>query len=188
MNLSTEPLNIDLSQQEPIPADGVAAALKLMHSGKLHRYGETDGSTSAASRLEAAFAAELGVRYCVALNSCGMPWAWISEDTGFSVQNLPTRYGPLDFLIRAYGVSTIRVEIGKSISLPPGGLTLAPPLPQGARIVSVAAHQGGNAPLDDEGTSVVITSLPWVADLHLGVVSTQTGPAVSRGINSALQL
>lgn len=71
MNLSTEPLNIDLSQQEPIPADGVAAALKLMHSGKLHRYGETDGSTSAASRLEAAFAAELGVRYCVALNSCG---------------------------------------------------------------------------------------------------------------------
>jgi hypothetical protein len=118
----------------------------------------------------------------------GMPWAWISEDTGFSVQNLPTRYGPLDFLIRAYGVSTIRVEIGKSISLPPGGLTLTPPLPQGTRIVSVAAHQGGNAPLDDEGTSIVITGLPWVADLHLGVASTQTCPTISRGINAALQL
>ena len=71
MAVTTEPLHIDLSQQEPIPPDGVAAALVLMHSGKLHRYGETDGSTSAASRLEAAFAAELGVRYCVALNSCG---------------------------------------------------------------------------------------------------------------------
>lgn len=47
-----------------------AAALALMHNGKLHRYGETDGTTSAASRLEAAFAAELGVAYCVALNSC----------------------------------------------------------------------------------------------------------------------
>jgi len=64
-------VHLDLSRQEPIPADGVAAALELMHSGKLHRYGETDGTTSAASRLEAAFAAELGVRYCVALNSCG---------------------------------------------------------------------------------------------------------------------
>ena len=71
MAKTAEPLHIDLSQQEPIPADGVAAALDLMHSGKLHRYGETDGSTSAASRLEVAFAAELGVRYCVALNSCG---------------------------------------------------------------------------------------------------------------------
>ena len=71
MAMSAEPLHIDLSQQEPIPADGVAAALALMHSGKLHRYGETDGSTSAASQLEVAFAAELGVRYCVALNSCG---------------------------------------------------------------------------------------------------------------------
>mgnify|MGYP003406574655 CR=1 FL=1 len=68
---SAEPLHIDLSQQEPIPADGVAAALALMHSGKLHRYGETDGSTSAASRLEVEFAAALGVRYCVAMNSCG---------------------------------------------------------------------------------------------------------------------
>ena len=71
MASTTEPLHIDLSQQEPIPPEGVASAMALMQSGKLHRYGETDGSTSPASRLEAAFAAELGVRYCVALNSCG---------------------------------------------------------------------------------------------------------------------
>ncbi len=71
MAVRAEQLQIDLCRQEPIPADGVAAALALMHSGKLHRYGETDGSASAASQLEVAFAAELGVRYCVALNSCG---------------------------------------------------------------------------------------------------------------------
>lgn len=64
-------LQLDLSWQEPIPAEAVQAALALMQSGKLHRYGETDGSPSAVSRLEAAFAAELGVRYCVAMNSCG---------------------------------------------------------------------------------------------------------------------
>jgi len=61
----------DLSRQEPIPVAGVDAALALLHSGKLHRYGETDGQPTAASRLEAAFAAELGARYCVAVNSCG---------------------------------------------------------------------------------------------------------------------
>jgi hypothetical protein len=101
----------------------------------------------------------------------GMPWAWISDSEGFSVQNLPTRYGALDFRIRAHKETSIWVEIGASISLPPGGLTLAPPLPQGARILSVDSHQGGHAPLDDEGMTVAITSLPWVADLHLGVKS-----------------
>ena len=64
-------LRLDLSQQEPIPPEGVAAALALMQSGKLHRYGETDGKLSPVSALEAAFAAELGLPYCVALNSCG---------------------------------------------------------------------------------------------------------------------
>ena len=71
MSASTIPLQIDLSRQEPIPSAGVDAALALMHSGKLHRYGETDGTTSAVALLEAAFAKELGVPYCAALNSCG---------------------------------------------------------------------------------------------------------------------
>ncbi len=71
-NRSTAPaLKIDLSWQEPIPAEAVQAALALMQSGKLHRYGETDGSPNAVSQLEARFAEQLGVRYCVAMNSCG---------------------------------------------------------------------------------------------------------------------
>ena len=64
-------LDLDLTRQEPIPPEGVAAALALMQSGKLHRYGETGGKPSEVSALEADFARELGVRYCVAMNSCG---------------------------------------------------------------------------------------------------------------------
>ncbi len=64
-------LELDLTQQEPIPPAGVEAALALMASGKLHRYGETGAKPSEASALEAEFAAELGVKYCVAMNSCG---------------------------------------------------------------------------------------------------------------------
>jgi dTDP-4-amino-4,6-dideoxygalactose transaminase len=64
-------LALDLTQQEAIPPAGVEAALALMASGKLHRYGEVGGKPSEASALEAEFAAELGTRYAVAMNSCG---------------------------------------------------------------------------------------------------------------------
>lgn len=64
-------VELDLTAQEPIPQAGVDAALALMASGKLHRYGEVGAKPSEASSLEAEFAAELGARYCVAMNSCG---------------------------------------------------------------------------------------------------------------------
>lgn len=70
MSVSTR-LDLDLTQQEPMPQGAVQAALALMASGRLHRYGEVGGQPSEVSALEAEFAAELGVRYCVAMNSCG---------------------------------------------------------------------------------------------------------------------
>ena len=69
--MDTQRLELDLTQQEPIPPAGVQAALALMASGKLHRYGEAGGKPSEVSALEVEFARELGVKYCVALNSCG---------------------------------------------------------------------------------------------------------------------
>lgn len=62
---------LDLTAQEPIPPDGVQAALELMASGKLHRYGEAGSAPAHAAALEEEFARELGVRYCVGMNSCG---------------------------------------------------------------------------------------------------------------------
>lgn len=61
----------DLTAQEPIPPEGVQAALALLASGKLHRYGETGAQPSPVSLLEAEFAQSLGRRFGVALNSCG---------------------------------------------------------------------------------------------------------------------
>jgi dTDP-4-amino-4,6-dideoxygalactose transaminase len=69
--MTTPRLYLDLTQQEPIPPEGIAVALALMASGKLHRYGEVGGKPSEVSALEAEFAQQLGVRYCVAMNSCG---------------------------------------------------------------------------------------------------------------------
>ena len=69
--LTPPPALLDLTAQEPIPAAGVVAALAVMASGRLHRYGETGARPSEVSLLEAQFALSLGRRYCVALNSCG---------------------------------------------------------------------------------------------------------------------
>ncbi len=65
-----EPM-IDLTAQEPIPPDGVRAALALLASGKLHRYGEASHVPAEAALLEAEFAASVGRRYAVGVNSCG---------------------------------------------------------------------------------------------------------------------
>ena len=61
----------DLSQPEPIPEAGIARAVALMHSGRLHRYGETGGSAPKPSLLEQEYAAYVGAKYCVAMSSCG---------------------------------------------------------------------------------------------------------------------
>ena len=54
-----------------VPAEGIARALELMQSGRLHRYGETAGRGSETALLEEEFAASVGAKYCVAMSSCG---------------------------------------------------------------------------------------------------------------------
>lgn len=73
MNQAAPPehLQLDLTWQESIPPAGVQAAMALMDSAKLHRYGETGAKPGEAAALEADFAAEVGMPYCVAMNSCG---------------------------------------------------------------------------------------------------------------------
>ena len=62
---------IDLTAQEPIPQAGVRAALALLQSGKMHRYGEASGVPAEAALLESEFAASVNRRYAVGMNSCG---------------------------------------------------------------------------------------------------------------------
>ena len=61
----------DLSQSEPIPETAIEQAVALMRSGRLHRYGEQGSGTPEPSLLEQEYAAYVGAKYCVAVNSCG---------------------------------------------------------------------------------------------------------------------
>lgn len=61
----------DLSAPEPIPEEAIAAAVELMRDGRLFRYGETGAALPVASVLEEEYAAYMGTKYCVAVNSGG---------------------------------------------------------------------------------------------------------------------
>lgn len=63
--------SLDFTSPPPIPPAGVERANELMASGQLFRYGETGARELDVARLEDAFAALVGRRYCVAFNSCG---------------------------------------------------------------------------------------------------------------------
>jgi dTDP-4-amino-4,6-dideoxygalactose transaminase len=61
----------DLSAPDPVPDEGIDAALGLMRDGRLFRYGEDRSGLPQAALFEEEFARTLGVRYAVGLNSGG---------------------------------------------------------------------------------------------------------------------
>jgi dTDP-4-amino-4,6-dideoxygalactose transaminase len=65
------PLGIDLAATEPIPPEGIEAAVALMRTGALFRYAEVGGGPSHVAEWETEFAAYLGRRYALAVGSCG---------------------------------------------------------------------------------------------------------------------
>jgi dTDP-4-amino-4,6-dideoxygalactose transaminase len=59
------------TQQEAIPEAGIEAAVKVLRSGRLHRYNTLEGEIAAAALLEQEYAAYMGQRYCLACSSGG---------------------------------------------------------------------------------------------------------------------
>ena len=59
------------TQQESIPEHGIARAVEIMRSGRLHRYNVSADETSEVSLLEREYATYQGVKYCVATASGG---------------------------------------------------------------------------------------------------------------------
>ena len=63
--------NKPFTQQEPIPEAGIARAVEVMRSGRLHRYNVIEGETAETALLETEFAAYMGQSYCLACASGG---------------------------------------------------------------------------------------------------------------------
>lgn len=67
----TERFTGSFTQQEPIPEEGIAAALAVLRHGRLHRYNTAPGEIAETALLEEEFAALTGAKYCLAVASGG---------------------------------------------------------------------------------------------------------------------
>jgi dTDP-4-amino-4,6-dideoxygalactose transaminase len=71
----TEVFTGSFTQQEPIPDEGIAAAMDVLRSGRLHRYNLAGDETGEVACLEQEFAAYTGARYALAVTSGGYAMA-----------------------------------------------------------------------------------------------------------------
>ncbi|MET4101976.1 dTDP-4-amino-4,6-dideoxygalactose transaminase [Roseovarius sp. MBR-78] len=67
----TEVFKGSFTQQEPIPEEGIAAAMEVLRSGRLHRYNLGPGEAGEVALLEREFAEYTGARHALAVTSGG---------------------------------------------------------------------------------------------------------------------
>lgn len=109
-------LDKPLTDPPPIPQAAIDAALEVLRSGRLFRYGEDTAAELHAARLEAEFAAYVGARYCVAMASGGSTMMVALKTTGVGAGS-PVLFNaftlaPVPGSIVHAGGEAVPVEIG----------------------------------------------------------------------------
>ncbi|MBM1219427.1 aminotransferase class I/II-fold pyridoxal phosphate-dependent enzyme [Ponticoccus sp. SC2-23] len=111
----TERFTGSFTQQEPIPEEGIEAALDVLRSGRLHRYNTAPGEVSQAALLEQDFARMTGAKYCLALASGGaaMTTALRAAGVGPGDPVLTNAFtlAPVPGAIAAVGARPVFVEV-----------------------------------------------------------------------------
>lgn len=114
------------TQQEPIPEEGIAAAVEVMRSGRLHRYNLAPGEIGEVSALEAEFAALTGARYALAVASGGYALRCALRAAGVgpndSVLTNAFTLAPVPGAIAAVGARPIYVGVTEALTLDLGDL------------------------------------------------------------------
>ncbi|KIN61429.1 Aminotransferase, DegT/DnrJ/EryC1/StrS family [Sulfitobacter noctilucae] len=111
----TEVFTGSFTQQEPIPEEGIEAAVAVMRSGRLHRYNTAPGEIAETVLLEQEFAAQVGARYCLAVASGGYAMATalraIGVKPGDKVLTNAFTLAPVPGAIAAVGAEPIFVGV-----------------------------------------------------------------------------
>ncbi len=107
------------TQQEPIPPEAVAAATRVMQSGRLHRYNTAPGEISEVALLEEEFAAATGARYCLAVASggyaIGCALRAIGVAAGDAVLTNAFTLAPVPGAIASLGARPVFVEVTRDL-------------------------------------------------------------------------
>lgn len=109
------------TQQEPIPEEGIAAAMAVLRHGRLHRYNTAPGEVAEAARLEEEFAAITGARYCLAVASGGYAMGCALRAAGVKagdrVLSNAFTLAPVPGAIASVGAEPVFVEVTESLTL-----------------------------------------------------------------------
>ncbi|MEJ6401612.1 DegT/DnrJ/EryC1/StrS family aminotransferase [Yoonia sp. 2307UL14-13] len=115
----TEVFTGSFTQQEPIPEDGIAAALAVMQHGRLHRYNEAPGEVAETVLLEEEFAASVGAKYCLAVASGGyaMTTALRASGVGYGDHVLTNAFtlAPVPGAIAAVGAVPVFIGVTEEL-------------------------------------------------------------------------
>jgi dTDP-4-amino-4,6-dideoxygalactose transaminase len=121
------PFTGNFTQQPPIPEAGIAAAIEVMRSGRLHRYNTLPGEMSETAMLEREYASWQGVRYCLALASGGQAMQIALRASavlpGDAVLTNAFTLAPVPGAIAAVGARPVLVEITEDLVIDLDDLT-----------------------------------------------------------------
>ena len=111
----------NFTQQEPIPDDAIAAAMRVMQSGRLHRYNVGEGEEAEAALLEQDFAALTGAKYCLAVASGGYAMSCVMRaagvESGAKVLTNAFTLAPVPGAIANVGATPVYVEVTDQLVL-----------------------------------------------------------------------
>ncbi|QFT99452.1 L-glutamine:2-deoxy-scyllo-inosose aminotransferase [Roseovarius sp. THAF8] len=117
----TEVFTRSFTQQEPIPEEGIRAAMEVMQSGRLHRYNLSPGEVGEVGLLEQEFAAYTGAKYALAVASGGYAMATalraLDVQPGEKVLTNAFTLAPVPGAIASVGAVPVFVGVTESLTI-----------------------------------------------------------------------
>jgi len=117
----TEIFTGSFTQQDPIPDEGIEAALAVLRHGRLHRYNTASEELSETALLEQEFAKLVGAKYCVAVASGGYAMATALRAAGVgpgdAVLSNAFTLAPVPGAIAALGARPVFVGVSEDLTI-----------------------------------------------------------------------
>lgn len=139
------------TQQEPIPEAGIAAAMKVLQHGRLHRYNVTEGELGETALLEQEFAQLTGAKYALAVASGGYAMGCalraIGAGPGDRVLSNGFTLAPVPGAIASVGAEPVFVEVTEGLTIDLVDLE-AKIAASGARVLLLSHMRGHLADMD----------------------------------------
>ncbi len=139
------------TQQEPIPEEGIAAAVAVLRSGRLHRYNTAPGEVAETALLEEEFAALVGADYCLAVASggygLGCALRAVGVASGDAVLTNAFTLAPVPGSIAAVGARPVFVEVTDDLTIDLGHLERMAG-ESGARVLMLSHMRGHLCDMD----------------------------------------